>query len=1253
MRLQPTPQPHRYAIPPGLRLLGYGLLLLLSLSLGVALAMVLWHDHEVRLRNGQERVAALASGAERELRRELAFLDNGMAGLAADARQLSAAAPERAVQLRALRIAGFQARHPDLSDVGFSVSLPDQPGLRAIGSSAARSAGRLRIGHPRKRAGAGWVLPLARPIPGAVAGEQAWVVASLRVAALERAVADLDLGSDGIVNILHRDGRIVVRSRNPARWVGASLHDTELVRERLPRRGADVFDLPSTLDGVDRIAAYRALPEYPLLVVAGIARADALAGRGRFAVTASVLGGLLTLLWWALLWLLLRARARQQQLVGSLRHSAGQLKEARRIAGLGDWTWQLDAGLVTWSEEIYRMHALTPQAQPFRADQSPARIHPDDQPRLQSRIAQMLAGGDVSENHYRIERADGAVRTIYMRGEWIDRTPGRRVMHGIAQDITELAETRELLRVAQDEYRFLFEHNPMPMCVFDRETLEFLAVNDAMVANYGYAREELLSATLLDIRPAEDRVAVEALARQQTVNHQQGRVGTLLRKDGSRMRAAIHSHDIDFNGRPARLVLAQDVTERERSEQRFQLVARATSDAVYDLDVAAGELWWSDSFYSQFGFSRDAVPPTLQAWEELLHPDDLARVNASLEAAIHDPAVSEWEQEYRFRRSDGGYADVLDRGFLLRDESGRAIRMVGGMLDTTQKHGYESDLRLLRRAVESTENGVVIADARLPDQPVVYVNAAFERITGYSADEVLGRNCRFLQGDDGDQLGRLEIQRGIAQGREARALLRNYRKDGVVFWNDLNVNPVRDETGVITHYVGVQNDVTERQRYQEQIAHRATHDELTGLPNRTLLLDRLQQAIAAAARFGRSVGVAFVDLDDFKRINDSLGHGAGDAALRAVAARLALCVRDADTVGRFGGDEFVLVISEQTSGGGMAQVIARVEAAFAEPLEIGGALHVLTGSIGYCCYPQHGDDAETLLMRADSAMYQAKQAGRNCAIEYRRAFDAVASERLFLVSRLREALAHGEFVLHFQPQFRADGAPTGMEALVRWQHPDQGLLPPGRFIGACESSGLIVPLGRWVLREAARHHALLAAHGLAHLTISINVSALQFQPGLLGDVQAALEAHHLPRGALEIELTESAVMADPEAAIAIMNQLDALGVGIAVDDFGTGYSSLAYLKRLPITRLKIDQSFVRDLGKDEDDEAICASIIALARSLQLGTVAEGVETQGQRRWLLAHGCDQLQGYLLGRPAAFDEIVALLTAECAVESDAES
>ncbi|MEO6365708.1 MAG: EAL domain-containing protein [Luteimonas sp.] len=1350
---------HSRLAPPVRRMLAYGLLLLVSLA--VALGIVLWHDRVVRHRHGQAQVNAIVGGAERELRRELEYIERDLTSLADVSSQVVPGI--RPLHLSVERVAAMQRRNPDLLDVHLAASLPDLPGLQAAGSDPSRSRGRMRVGHPVQRSTQGWVLPLAVPVETRAGGETAWIVGSLRIASLERIAAGLSLGSDGIANIIHRDGQVVVRSRDQARWVGRSLLDSELFKRELPRAANGTFELTSVLDGKPRLAAYRSLPQYPLVVISGVAHADMLAGWFRFAATASVLVGMLALLWLYLLWVLMRSRGRHLQLVESLRRSATQLKETRRIASLGHWRWELDTGWVTWSEEIYRIYGLPPRTARFNASEVPGQLHPDDRARVKDYLARLRAGGDPSEIEYRILRADSAVRTVYSRGEWTERTPGHRVLQGIQQDVTEVASIRERLRVAQDvarvgdwewdiasgdivwsdtiydiygldpylfkpradtvfeyihaedrgamrayaaalietgtaceaefrvvrpdgdirvlscrgvreiapdgrvilrsvqqdittlahardqlreaeaQYRFLFQHNPMPMWVFDRETLAFLAVNDAMLASYGYPEQELLSGRITDIRPRDEASAVESATRLAAEERPQGRVWTHLRKDGSSLRAAIHTRDILFGGRPARLVLAQDVTEQERSEQRFQLVARATSDAVWDWDLATGVTWRSENVYPLFGYAPGEFGPSLASWGELLHGDDRERVMTSVQHGI-DSGATEWEERYQLRRKDGSYAQVLDRGFILRDERGHALRAVGGMVDVSEKHQQDTDLRLLRRAVESTENGIVIADARLPDLPVVYVNAAFERITGYSAEEAVGRNCRFLQGEDRDQAGRHEISRGIANGREARALLRNYRKDGTEFWNDLHINPVRDEAGVITHFVGVQNDVSERQRQQAQIVHRATHDELTGLPNRTLLLDRLQQAIASAARFGRGVGVAFVDLDNFKLINDGLGHAAGDLALRAVAGALLGCVRDADTVSRFGGDEFVLVISEQADSSGAASVIKRVQASFAEPLSLGGSSHYLSSSIGYACYPEHGDDAETLLMHADIAMYEAKQAGRNRVMQYRAEFDAVASERLHLITRLRQALVREEFVLHFQPLFSADGSATGMEALVRWQHPEQGLLPPGRFIGACENSGLIVELGRWVLGEAARHHALLAQRGLGHLTISINVSALQFQAGLLTDVEDAIALHALPRGALEIELTESAVMADPESAIAIMNRLNALGVTIAVDDFGTGYSSLAYLKRLPISRLKIDRSFVRDLGQDEDDEAICTSIITLARSLDLGTVAEGVETVEQRNWLLAQGCDQLQGFLLARPAPFDVILDSLAAE---------
>jgi diguanylate cyclase (GGDEF)-like protein/PAS domain S-box-containing protein len=916
-----------------------------------------------------------------------------------------------------------------------------------------------------------------------------------------------------------------------------------------------------------------------------------------------------------------------------------RLRRAERIAGIGEYVWNADTGALWWSDNCYRLYGLDP-CEGITIERAFGAIHPDDAALAHASAEALLAGGPPTEHELRVIRPDGSVRHMLSGGELqLDR--GERVVFGVMKDITDLVDARERLASAEAQYRFLFEHNPLPMWVFDRQTRRFLAVNDAMLRHFGYDRDTLLSRTLEFMHPPEEHDAVLQVVTRRGLERPQGHVWTHRCADGRRVRTAVYPYDIEFDGRPARLVAAQDVTERERTEQRFRLVARATSDAVYDYDIECESIWWGESFYAQFGYTPETMSPTLEAWERLLHPDDRAPAAASLAAALADPYASEWSAEYRLRRADGGYARIIERGLFLRDADGRATRMVGGLIDVSAQREAEGETRLLRRAVEAAHNGIVIADAREPGLPVVYANRAAEVITGYTAAEFIGRNCRFLQGDDREQPGLDALRQALVEAREARVLVRNFRRDGAPFWNDLQIAPVRDECGTLTHYVGVLNDVSERQRYEERLAHRATHDELTGLPNRVLLEDRLQQAILASQRYGRGTTVVFIDLDDFKLVNDSLGHGTGDAALVEVAQRLQAAVRDTDTVSRFGGDEFVAVLTEQSSEASPLDVIRRIAAALAQPMHVGGVMHTLTASIGYCRYPDDGEDPETLLRHADLAMYQAKRRGRNRAMPFREEFDASVTQRLQLITQLRDALTREEFVLAFQPLFAPDGRIVALEALVRWQHPTRGLLLPGEFIGVCEESGLIVELGRRIPREAARHYARLVAAGCGDVRIAVNVSAAQFTEELYTDVEAVVRHFELPRGTLELELTESVIMDSPERAIELMKRLAALGVGFSVDDFGTGYSSLAYLKRFPIERLKIDRSFVQDLGADDDDAAICQSIIGLAHSLDICTVAEGVETEQQAAWLRARGCDELQGYLLARPQPFDALLPLL------------
>ncbi len=683
--------------------------------------------------------------------------------------------------------------------------------------------------------------------------------------------------------------------------------------------------------------------------------------------------------------------------------------------------------------------------------------------------------------------------------------------------------------------------------------------------------------------------------------------------------------------------------QRERRDrQRFELVARAISDGIYDLDLVVDRLWRSEAFCRMFGLPAEGAAHAVSDWLTRVHPDDRERIRLGYAQAM-DGDATEWQVAYRYLRPDGGIGHVVDRLIIVRDERGQPVRAIGGVADVSDEQGAIERLALLRRALDASTTGVAIIDAQAPDMPCVYANRALVQMSGYPVEELLGRNLRLLQGAEREQPGLEMLRHATREGRDGQALLRNWRKDGASYWVDLVVSPVRDGSGQLTHWVGSQADVSERVATEQALAHRATHDELTGLPNRQLFRDRLAQALRESKRFGLNLVVMFIDLDNFKLINDSLGHSAGDELLRTVARRLQGCLRQTDSVARFGGDEFVVLLLGEAETD-VLRVVDRITEALRRPVALAGAVHYCTASIGYARCPQHGDEAGILLQRADMAMYQAKARGRNCAVGYEPTFDQGSAERLLLITQLREAVERKEFLLHYQPQFRWDGRAQGMEALLRWNHPVRGLLAPGHFIEALEESGLMAEVGRWVLRDAARRHAELVALGLSDVRLAVNVSATQLHHGLLSDVEALVAEFALPPGAFELELTESVLMVNAESTIEQMKRVDALGVGIAVDDFGTGYSSLSYLKRLPIQRLKIDRSFVRGVGTDPDDEAICASVILLASSLGLDTVAEGVETEPQRDWLAEHGCGELQGYLLGRPASFEDVVAMIRAQ---------
>lgn len=558
-----------------------------------------------------------------------------------------------------------------------------------------------------------------------------------------------------------------------------------------------------------------------------------------------------------------------------------------------------------------------------------------------------------------------------------------------------------------------------------------------------------------------------------------------------------------------------------------------------------------------------------------------------------------------------------------------------------ERHLADEKLRIDALVFEESDQAILICDAA---NRIVSVNRAFSAITGYSLEEVQGRNPNLLSSGEHEREFYRELWAILNESGYWSGEIWNRCKNGKIYPEWLSINAVWDKDAAITHYVGVFSDTTELKAAADRMRHLAHHDSLTGLPNRIMLTEWLKHALARASLAGSELAVLFLDLDQFKLVNDTLGHTVGDELLKATAGRLAGCVRPADMVARLGGDEFVIVLDDVTGSRGAATVAQKIINALAQPLILEQHELVVTPSIGIGLYPDDGGDAETLIKHADVAMYRAKERGRNNYQLFTADMHVRAFERLAMENSLRRALERNEFLLHYQPQIDLGSRRIiGMEALLRWRQP-KGLIPPAQFIPIAEEIGLIIPIGEWVLRTACARNKAWQDAGFAPLRVAVNLSARQFRMhNLVAMVRSALTDSGLAAQCLELEITESIAMDHIEETIAKLDELKAMGVGIAMDDFGTGYSSLGYLKRFPIDRLKIDRSFVRDITTDPDDATIAVSIISLAHAMRLEVVAEGVETEAQLAYLSHHGCDEVQGYYFSPPLATEEFAAMLKA----------
>ena len=590
----------------------------------------------------------------------------------------------------------------------------------------------------------------------------------------------------------------------------------------------------------------------------------------------------------------------------------------------------------------------------------------------------------------------------------------------------------------------------------------------------------------------------------------------------------------------------------------------------------------------------------------------------------------------------GGMRVLID--IILSTYGDLATNTIQLMKEAAERKHAEQQLRIAAIAFEAQE-GMLVTDA---DKVILRVNRAFIDITGYTAEEVIGRQPHILSSGRQDANFYAEMRERINNHDAWKGEIWNRRKNGEVYLEYLTISSVKDQDGTVTNYVGIFNDITKSVEAAAEIKHLAFYDSLTGLPNRRLLHDRLKQALASSARSAQQGAVLFMDLDNFKNLNDTLGHNIGDLLLQQVAQRLDTCVREGDTVARLGGDEFVVILEDLSQqaieAAAHIEVIAnKILAIFREPFQLGVHEYHCTASIGASIFSDHDYTQDELLKQADIAMYQAKTSGRNVL----RFFDAEMQDainvRVALERELHTALAENQFELYYQPQVDHSYQVIGAEVLIRWKHPQRGLVSPAEFIPLAEENGLILPIGQWVLETAYAQLKTWRQDTLSRdLALSVNVSAKQFrQADFAAQVQAGIQRYGINPLLLKLELTESMLLADINGTIATMKALKEIGVQFSLDDFGTGYSSLQYLKRLPLDQLKIDQAFVRDIVTDSNDRAIVRTIIAMAQSLNFSVIAEGVETEEQRELLLNRGCPYYQGYLFSKPLPVERFEAFL------------
>lgn len=1100
----------------------------------------------------------------------------------------------------------------------------------------------LVFGSPVKAADGQWLLPVSRRLRNAGGAFDGVLVAMVRSAYFQDFYDSIERGQDGLATLFLSSGSAVVTSPMADSVIGKNWSHSPMFRHHLPAWPTGTVRQVVVKDGIERIYSYRALNDYPVVVTYGLSMTTILGDWQQSAWHHGTLLVVAMLMLGGASFLLKRQELLRQLADKELRASELHLRSIidaepeciKMVDAQGVLLQMNPAGLAMIEADALEQVAGQP-------------VHDLIAPEYRSAFSQMhkrVLAGETAELTFEVLGLKGGRRWLETHAVPLQHR-GEIVQLAVTRDITDRKRTEVALLESEERYRTAFKTSRESINITRLEDGCYLDVNDEFSRLTGWTKEEVIGRTSVELnvwRSVQDQQRVMDILRRD--GFCENLLVDFVAKNGRVSTTLFSANVMTLQGEQCLFSVTRDITERretekflELSNKRMNALIEAIPDAIFFKDGEGRWLITNESAKQLFQLS--VIP-----WEgknelELaaLHPEFRDAHQACLvddEKAWNSKGMSLFSETVTDNEGQSRHFEVRKIPVFDEQDARQSLIIIGR--DITQRKRADEELRIAATAFES-QQGIAVTNAQ---RVILRVNKAFSAITGFSAEEAVGQTPRILKPGRHDEAYYAAMTRALETTGAWQGEVWNRRKNGEVYPELLAISAVTDGDGVTTHYVAIFTDVSERVHAQAQIETLAFYDPLTLLPNRRLLLDRLEQALHVSTRHTRQNALLFVDLDNFKTLNDTLGHSQGDALLVQVAQRLKTCIREGDTVARLGSDEFVVMLEDLNEdyieAASQAEVVGeKILSAFEPNFLLDSGSHHSTPSVGITLFSGAAvvEGSEQPLKRAELAMFQAKGAGRNTLRFFDTQMQAEVSARASLEADLRESVQNQQFVLHYQPQVVGAGRITGVEALVRWQHPQRGMVSPAQFVPLAEESGLILPIGQWVMETACTQLAKWATKPeLAHLTMAVNVSARQFKRSdFVDSVLATLVRTGATPKLLKLELTESMLVDDVEAIISKMGVLKAHGICFSLDDFGTGYSSLTYLKRLPLDQLKIDQGFIRNIVSDSNDSAIAKMVIVLAESLGLSVIAEGVELQAQADFLAHLGCHAYQGYLFSRP----------------------